>query len=273
MDPCRYDSIWRISKRAVASACSDPPALHAVFPLRDHNPTEIVPIFTVAIACLTAAAWWLLQGAGFSEEALYGSVCTLGVVPADLTGVAPSGRVVCDAPSVGAATLLTSMFLHGSWGHLIGNLWFLWVFGNNIEDSMGHLRFLGFYLLTGLAAAGAQIALDPSSGVPMVGASGAISGVMGAYLVLYPRVRIDTWVGFFIIDVPAWGMLGYWMLLQLTGVLGPSGPGGGVAFGAHVGGFIAGVALVPLFRNEKLVGAKQRGVVLPRGDLDHGGWW
>ncbi|MGB1657522.1 MAG: rhomboid family intramembrane serine protease [Longimicrobiales bacterium] len=245
-----------------------------MFPLRDHNPTEIVPIFTVLIAGATVASWWLLQGAGLSPEALYSSVCALGVVPADVTGAAPSGRpAVCDVRSLGVPTLFTSMFLHGSWGHLIGNLWFLWVFGNNIEDSMGHLRFVAFYLLTGVAAAVAQIVIAPSSPVPMVGASGAISGIMGAYLVLYPGIRIDTWVGFWIIQLPAWLMLGYWMLLQLSGVLGPAVVGGGVAYGAHLGGFIAGLLLIPMFRNEKLVDAKQRGVVLPRSELDHGGWW
>ena len=245
-----------------------------MFPLRDHNPTEIVPIFTVLIGVITVAAWWLLQGAGFSEGALYDSVCVLGVVPADVTGRAMAAQdAVCDSASVGSAALFTSMFMHGSWSHLIGNMWFLWVFGNNIEDSMGHLRFVAFYLLTGLAAAGAQIATNPASGVPMVGASGAISGVMGAYLLLYPRAKIDTWIGFWIIQVPAWLMLGYWMLLQLTGVLGPGAVGGGVAYAAHLGGFVAGLVLVPIFRNQKLVDAKHRGVVLPRSELDHRGWW
>lgn len=244
-----------------------------MFPLRDHNPTEIVPIFTVLIGLLTVVAWWVLQGAGLSDENLYNSVCVFGVVPADMTGVTASGSPVCDVGSVGAVSLFTSMFLHGSWGHLIGNIWFLWVFGNNIEDSMGHLRFGGFYLLTGLAAAVVQVAMVPGSTVPMVGASGAISGIMGAYLVLYPGIRIDTWFGFRIIQVPAWMLLGYWMLLQLTGVLGPVTVGGGVAYGAHLGGFVAGLLLIPVFRNKRLVEAKQRGVVLPRSELDHGGWW
>ncbi len=244
-----------------------------MFPLRDHNPTEIVPIFTVLIALLTTVVWWVLQGAGLSEETLYNSVCVLGVVPADVTGVATSDSRVCDVGSLGVVSLVTSMFLHGSWGHLIGNIWFLWVFGNNIEDSMGHLRFGAFYLLTGLAAAVVQIVMVPGSTVPMIGASGAISGIMGAYLILYPGIRIDTWIGFWIIEVPAWVMLGYWMLLQLTGVLGPAVVGGGVAYGAHLGGFVAGLLLIPVFRNKKLVEAKQRGVVLPRSELDHGGWW
>lgn len=245
-----------------------------MFPLRDHNPTEIVPVFTVFIGAVTVAVWWVLQGGGLSEAALYESVCRLGVVPADVTGRVPgAGGGVCEVPSVGVPALVTSIFLHGSWGHLIGNLWFLWVFGNNVEDSMGHLRFAAFYLLTGVAAAGAQIAMGPSSDIPMVGASGAVSGIMGAYLVLYPGIRIDTWIGFWIIQVPAWMMLGYWMLLQLSGVLGPTAVGGGVAFGAHVGGFLAGVVLVLAFRNPKLVDAKHRGVVLPRSELDHRGWW
>ena len=163
-----------------------------MFPLRDHNPTEIFPLFTIAIALITAAAWVLLQGAG-AYEPLVGSICALGVVPAELTGQSPiRPDELCTGPNVGAASLVTSIFLHGGWGHLIGNLWFLWVFGNNIEDSMGHMRFLAFYFVTGVAAAAAQVALAPSSPVPMVGASGAISGIMGAYIVLYPKARIDT---------------------------------------------------------------------------------
>ena len=185
--------------------------------------------------------------------------------------------------------------------HLIGILWFLWIFGNNVEDSMGHGRFVVFYLLTGLAASGAHVALNPGSPVPMVGASGAISGVMGAYLVLYPKARVDTLFFFFVfirvIPLPAWVMLGYWMLLQLGGpprargllrggrilafieaIHGPefgvaSATGGGVAYAAHVGGFLAGVALIPLFRRKRLVDAKRRGHVVDAGDLDGGGWW
>jgi rhomboid family protein len=245
-----------------------------MFPLRDHNPTEILPIFTIGIGLLTLGVWILVQGAG-GEAGLVGSICALGVVPADVTGrsAVVATEVFCDRPSIGAGALVTSIFLHGGWGHLIGNMWFLWVFGNNIEDSMGHLRFAAFYLLTGLAAAGTQIAMDPSSAVPMVGASGSISGIMGAYLLLYPRTRVDTLVGFWIVPLPAWMMLGYWMLLQLSGVLTPSSLGGGVAYGAHIGGFVAGLVLIPLFRSDQLVGAKRDGVVLAREDLRHSGWW
>jgi membrane associated rhomboid family serine protease len=244
-----------------------------MFPLRDHNPTEILPLFSVLIGLATLGAWIVLQGAG-QHDPLLASICSLGVVPGDVTGLAGTNRdALCSAPSVGPLGLFTSMFLHGGWGHLIGNLWFLYVFGNNIEDSMGHLSFLGFYLLTGVVAAGAQIALDPTSTVPMVGASGAISGIMGAYIVLYPRVRVDTLIGFWVFQVPAWAMLGYWLVLQLSGVLMVQATGGGVAYGAHLGGFIAGVVLIPIFRNRKLVDAKRRGVVLSRGEIDHGGWW
>jgi len=143
---------------------------------------------------------------------------------------------------------------------------------------MGHLRFVVFYLVTGLVAAMAHVVMNPSSTVPMVGASGAISGIMGAYLVLYPRARVDTlfWFFFFIrvIPLPAWVLLGYWMLIQRAGsastaVMG----GGGVAYAAHVGGFVAGLVLIFLFRDPKLVGAKRGGVVLRREEIDHGGWW
>jgi membrane associated rhomboid family serine protease len=157
---------------------------------------------------------------------------------------------------------LTSMFLHGGWLHLIGNMWFLWLFGNNVEDSMGSFRYLAFYLLTGLAAAAAQTFVNPDSAIPMVGASGAISGVMGAYVVLYPRVRVHMiiFLGFFITRaaVPAFLMLGYWFLLQLLGGIPTLGDEkGGVAFWAHAGGFLAGALLVFVFKDSELV-AKHR---------------
>jgi membrane associated rhomboid family serine protease len=144
------------------------------------------------------------------------------------------------------------MFLHGSWMHLLGNMWFLWIFGNNIEDSMGRPRFIVFYLLCGLAAAFGQIVTNPNSTIPMVGASGAISGVMGAYLVLFPNVRVFALVPIVIfitsVALPAWVMLGYWFLIQfVSGLLTAADEMGGVAFWAHVGGFVAGVVLIKLF--------------------------
>jgi membrane associated rhomboid family serine protease len=153
---------------------------------------------------------------------------------------------------------LTSMFMHGGWFHLLGNMWFLWIFGNNVEDSMGHLRFVLFYLLCGLAAAALQTFADTSSIVPMVGASGAIGGVMGAYVLLYPRVQVHMLLilGFYIttIAVPAIFMLGYWFVVQLvSGYFSIGAEGGGVAFWAHVGGFVAGALLVLVFRNPRLL--------------------
>jgi membrane associated rhomboid family serine protease len=159
-------------------------------------------------------------------------------------------------------TPVTSMFLHGGWMHLLGNCLFLWVFGNNVEDSMGRLRFLLFYLLCGLAAAAAQIAVNPASPVPMVGASGAISGVLGAYLVLYPRVRVRVLIPIFIflqiITLPAYLVLLIWIGLQLLNGLPQLSPvrpdvSSGVAFWAHIGGFVAGVLLVKVFENRALV--------------------
>ena len=159
--------------------------------------------------------------------------------------------------------VITSMFLHGSWMHILGNMWFLWIFGNNIEDSVGHLRFIVFYLVCGLTAAMAQVLASPASPIPMVGASGAISGVMGAYLVLYPRVKVYAIVplGFIFtsIGLPAWVMLGYWFIIQIvSGAMSVGGEGGGVAFWAHAGGFIAGVVLIKLFVRPDYVAAHQR---------------
>jgi membrane associated rhomboid family serine protease len=214
---------------------------------------------------LNVLSWTLLQGLG-SEPALVRSVCTLGLVPGELLHRLPAGTQVPMGPGIACVigetsnwtSVLTHMFLHGSWMHIIGNMWFLWIFGNNVEDSMGHARFVAFYLLSGLAAAGLQMAADPGSGIPMVGASGAIGGVMGAYVLLYPRVNVHMlfWFGFYVttIAIPAIWMLGYWFLIQLIGGIGTLGAeGGGVAFWAHVGGFVAGALLVLLFRNPALL--------------------
>jgi len=232
-----------------------------VIPYRDENPTYLTPVVTVGIIGLNILSWVVVQGLG-TQAALVQSVCRLGLIPAELLGTAPPGAGVELArglhcmvePSPHYYTVLTSMFMHGSWLHLIGNLVFLWVFGNNIEDAMGHVRFVVFYLTCGVAAAAAQIAIAPSSIVPMVGASGAISGVLGGYLLLYPRVRVHTliFLGIFVttVDLPAYVLLGYWIVLQIIGGL-PSlagvGAEGGVAFFAHIGGFLAGMLLIRLF--------------------------
>ncbi len=236
-----------------------------MFPLYDENPHFLTPLVTWALIATNVAVWLLVQGLG-TDPALTRSVCELGLVPGELlqriapgTQVPLGSGVACVTTARPAwYTLVTSMFLHGGWMHLIGNMWFLWIFGNNVEDSMGHVRFAVFYLLCGLAAAALQIAFRPDSGLPMVGASGAIGGVMGAYIVLYPRVRVHTAVvlGFYVtrFSVSAGFMLGYWFLLQLIGGAADVGrTGGGVAFWAHVGGFAAGVALIALFRNPELV--------------------
>jgi membrane associated rhomboid family serine protease len=184
-------------------------------------------------------------------------------------GRADGGPGPCRLGGFTWQALFSSMFLHASWMHLIGNMWFLWIFGNNVEDSMGHLRFGLFYLLTGLVAALAHVVTDPSSPIPMVGASGAISAVMGAYLVLHPRARVHTLFFFLVfirvIPLPAWVILGYWIVLQVGSSLLEPGTGGGVAYTAHIGGFVAGAALIFLFRNPGLVGAKRRGAAR--------GWW
>jgi membrane associated rhomboid family serine protease len=237
-----------------------------VIPYHDENQTLRTPVVTGALIGSTVLTWVLVQGAGGTLP-LMRSVCELGLIPGELTAsVAPGtpfpmgeGLVCVTDPGLQLTNVLTSMFLHGSWMHLIGNMWFLWLFGNNIEDSMSRPRFLAFYLLTGLAAALAQVAADPSSAVPMVGASGAISGVMGAYLVLFPNVRVFTLLplGFFITTValPAWVMLIYWAFLQFAGGLTSvvDEQTGGVAFWAHVGGFVAGIALVKLFERRDRV--------------------
>lgn len=246
-----------------------------MFPLRDDNPAELFPVITIGLILVTATVWILVQGAGLSEGALVGSVCTYGAIPAELTGADGWSRSPCTPGGLRWGALLTSMFLHGGWGHVVGNMWFLWIFGNNVEDSMGHLRFLLFYVVAGLVAAGAHALSEPASTLPMVGASGAISAIMGAYLVLYPRARVRTLLFLFVfitvVDLPAFVYLGYWFLLQLVGTQAPVAAGG-VAFWAHVGGFAAGVLLVFLFRNRQLVQAKRANVVLARDDIRYGGW-
>ena len=236
-----------------------------MFPYKDENPTVLTPLVTLGIIGVNVLVWFFIQGLG-SDPNMSRSVCELSLIPGELLGrVAPgtqvrlSQRAVCVlGGSQTWFTPLSSMFLHGGWFHIIGNMWFLWVFGNNVEDSMGHIRFAIFYVLCGLAAAALQVATSPSSAIPMLGASGAIGGVMGAYIVLYPKVRVHMliFLGFFIttIAVPAYFMLGYWFLIQVIGGI-PSlaGEGGGVAFWAHIGGFVAGALLIPLFRNPVLV--------------------
>lgn len=238
-----------------------------MIPLRDHNPTARGSLATFSIVGLNALAWAFVQGFGM-EPALSRSVCELGVIPGELLRAAAVGTSVPISPGMTCVvsdtpnwwTPLTSMFLHGGWFHIIGNMWFLSLFGDNVEDSMGPVRFVVFYVLCGFAAVAAQASVNPASPIPMVGASGAIGGVMGAYAVLYPRAPVEMLVvlGFYVdrVVVPAIVMLGYWLFIQLLGGIPTlAAEGGGVAFWAHIGGFLAGVALVPIFRNRVRVDA------------------
>ena len=245
-----------------------------MFPVGDDNPTIRRPVMTYAILATILVVWVVVQGGGgmFGPDplALVKSVCNLGLVPAELTNLRPVGYAVpldprrglacvVDDEAINTFTPLTSMFLHGGWGHLFSNSLFFWVFGNNVEDSMGRLRFVAFYLLCGLAAAGAHVLVEPASAIPTVGASGAISGVMGAYLLLYPKAKVRMYFPpIFLFRVSAWLVLLWWFGTQLLSGLPDlmqvrSEASGGVAVWAHVGGFVAGAALVKLFENKALV--------------------
>jgi membrane associated rhomboid family serine protease len=208
-----------------------------MIPLRDVIPSRTTPYITVTIILLNALAWF--YEISMPERALARFLYVYGVVPAVFS----------------PATLITSMFLHGSWSHVIGNMWYLWIFGDNVEDRVGHGRFIIFYLLCGMAAAMGQIVMDPNSTLPTIGASGAIAGVMGAYFVLYPHSRVLTlipWIFLQIVELPAVFLLGVWFLMQLlnagTIAVTAGTQGGGVAFAAHVAGFVVGVIGIFFFR-------------------------
>jgi membrane associated rhomboid family serine protease len=222
-----------------------------MIPLRDTIPTRTFPWVTIALIGANVLVFLHQLGLGFEHEAAF--VAVFGAVPAQFTGAAPHAAPVLPP----GLTIATSMFLHGGVLHLLGNMVFLWIFGNNVEDATGHLRFLVFYVACGAAAATAHIATHPASNVPMVGASGAISGVLGAYFLLYPHARIVTlvWLGFFAqtMQIPASVFLGFWFLAQLLSwVLGGGSEGGGVAFVAHIGGFIAGLLLLVPFKRRRI---------------------
>ena len=214
-----------------------------MIPLRDVIPSRTTPYITVALIVLNGLAWF--YELAVPEDLLPVFLQTYGVVPA----------------SFSAPTLVTSMFLHGSWSHVIGNMWFLWIFGDNIEDRLGHGRFVVFYLICGIGAAAGHILMDPHSMLPTIGASGAIAGVMGAYFVLYPHSRVLTLVPLFIyweiVELPAIFLLGFWFLMQLFGAgIGTITPtsgaeSGGIAFMAHVAGFALGAVIVFVFRKSR----------------------
>jgi membrane associated rhomboid family serine protease len=213
-----------------------------MIPLRDVIPSRTTPYITITIIVMNAMAWFFELS--LPHQVLNDFLTVYGVVPAYFA----------------APTLITSMFLHGSWSHVIGNMWYLWIFGDNVEDRVGHGRFIAFYLICGIAAALGQVFTDPHSTLPTIGASGAIAGVMGAYFVLYPRSRVLTLVPIFffiqIVELPATVLLGFWFVMQLfsagTIAMTTSSQGGGVAFAAHVIGFVAGLGGVYVFRKRQL---------------------
>src|SRR6476646_3082928 len=211
-----------------------------MIPLRDVIPSRTTPYITVTIIALNAMAW--LYEIALPHESLNQFLTIYGVVPAYFAW----------------PTLITSMFLHGSWSHVIGNMWYLWIFGDNVEDRVGHGRFIVFYLLCGMVAALGQVAVDPNSTLPTIGASGAIAGVMGAYFVLYPHSRVLTlipWIVIQVVEIPWIVLLRVWFLMQLfhagTIAMTTTSRGGGVAFAAHVIGFVAGVGGVFLLRKRE----------------------
>jgi membrane associated rhomboid family serine protease len=234
-----------------------------MIPLGDDVPTVRTPVATYGIIVICFLVWIFYQGAGVDAVRLATTVCNTGMVPGELTHLAPIGQavplgrgMVCavDNDPINIVTPFISMFLHGSWLHILGNMLFLFVFGRAVEDSMGSVRFAFFYVICGLVAAATHIALNANSPVPTVGASGAISGVMGAYLVMYPTARVKMWFFLFIVRFPAWLVLIWWFLEQaLTGVeqlneINPNAANG-VAVWAHVGGFICGAILSKFFVN------------------------
>jgi membrane associated rhomboid family serine protease len=251
-----------------------------VLPLKDNIPTRRFPVVTVAIIVICAIVYFLLQKGGISGPTDH-SVVKYGAIPyeithpgkhCDLVGSAQASAVACegqagvhgsaDSQPATLLTILFAMFMHGSLLHIGGNMLFLWIFGNNIEDSMGRPRFVAFYLLGGLAATAAQVAVDPGSTTPTLGASGAIAAVLGGYALLYPRARVLTLIFIVIfvtvIELPALLVLGLWFLLQLADASSqPLHGGGGVAYFAHIGGFLFGLLLIRLFANKQ------------RDDYDH----
>jgi membrane associated rhomboid family serine protease len=220
-----------------------------MIPVRDDQPRFSTPYVTYFLVGLNLLVF--LFEASLTARGFKILLFQLGMIPANITGLLSGSH------KMGGATAflptVTSMFLHGSWMHVIGNMWFLWIFGDNIEDYLGHFKYLLFYLLSGLGAAFAQVLLTPHSSVPTVGASGAIAGVLGAYFLLYPKAKVLVWFPiFFLFYLPAWVTLGYWFAMQFvsgaaTSLASYSDTRGGVAFWAHVGGFLVGIVLIKIF--------------------------
>lgn len=232
-----------------------------LIPIKDENPTARAPVLTVGI--IAVAVLVFLYQLTLPERAGEAFILGYGMIPAVLFG---TRQLVAGIPTVDPwMTVITSMFLHGGILHIAGNMVYLWVFGNNIEDAMGHVRFAIFYLLCGAAAAVTQAFVEPNSAIPMVGASGAVSGVLGAYLVLHPHARVVVLLFYGLVTtftLPAMAVLGWWIAVQMINVLITEPGQGGVAWYAHIGGFVAGMVLVPFFRRSNvplLGGARRRG--------------
>ncbi len=242
-----------------------------MFPLKDNIPTERTAYVTIALIALNVIVYFVLQskGAIFSGPSDSG-VVDFGAIPYEVTNLGKecgifAGQILCEGQAgvSGSApdqpptilTLFSSMFMHGGILHLAGNMLFLWIFGNNVEDSMGHVKFAAFYLLAGLVALFGQIVIEPNAAVPTIGASGAVAGVLGGYILLYPRARVVTliFIVFFftILELPALLILGFWFLQQVAfgyfDLANPAGGGGGVAYFAHIGGFVFGLLAIKLF--------------------------
>ena len=220
-----------------------------MIPLKDDNPTQTYPYVTISIIVINIVVFFFEISLG-SDISLF--LNRYGAKPLFVLNMtSPFGY---PSPFI---TIFTSMFLHGGILHVGGNMLYLWIFGNNIEDSMGHVRFIIFYLVSGIVAVYAFSLLNPNSIVPMVGASGAVSGVLGAYLILFPRAKVLTLVplGFYmqVIKVPAIFVLGMWIIVQIINGSVIRGGGGGVAWFAHIGGFAAGMALISMFKKRKRV--------------------
>ncbi len=243
-----------------------------MFPLKDNIPTDRPAVITMLLIAINVIVYFAAQRGGILDAPDDGFIVNWGVIPYELWNFGreceldgSGAQILCegqqgvsgevDAQPPAWVTPFSSFFLHGSVLHLAGNMLFLWIFGNNIEDSMGRVKFVLFYVIGGLAALAAQVVIDPNSPVPMIGASGAVAGVLGAYAVLYPRARVVTVIFiviiFTIIELPAVLMLGLWFAQQIalgaTDLTGPAGEGGGVAYFAHIGGFAAGALLIKLF--------------------------
>lgn len=223
-----------------------------MIPLHDDNPTRLLPVLTVSflVLCVLVFFWQLSLGPAANQQSVY----QLGVIPAVLLNKVSLPPGFSRIPA--ELTVLTSMFMHGGFLHLAGNMLYLWIFGNNVEDALGHVRFILFYLLCGTAAVFGQVLQNPASEIPMIGASGAISGVLGAYLMLYPHARVLVFIplGFFsqLVRLPAVWVLGFWFVMQLVNSAYADPNTAGVAWFAHIGGFIAGMLLVPFMKQRSV---------------------